>query len=72
MLLYCEPCELMLCMLSEITNLGLLSENQNKDDQQRTLSNFTYLCELEDFLSLLLSTEDYGWVAVIKSFKKAI
>ena len=24
-------------MLSEITNLGLLSENQNKDDQQRTL-----------------------------------
>ena len=62
----------MLCMLSEITNLGLLSENQNKDDQQRTLSNFTYLCELEDFLSLLLSTEDYGWVAVIKSFKKAI
>ena len=37
MLLYCEPCELMLCMLSEMTNLGLLSENPNKDDQQRTL-----------------------------------
>jgi len=26
-------------MLSEMTNLGLLSENPNKDDQQRSLLN---------------------------------